>query len=111
MYTNGACMVWNGHALTSQEHIHAFLTGLPQTEHNIQCVDAQAIPGKFLIDFMFMIGVGRHYYSERIGHHDWQEGFILGTAGQFLTAGFDCMWSPRIGEQTILSTTPQFGIM
>uniref|UniRef100_A0A915HGY3 NTF2 domain-containing protein n=1 Tax=Romanomermis culicivorax TaxID=13658 RepID=A0A915HGY3_ROMCU len=43
MYNEGACMVWNGHAFSGQDGIAAFLTDLPNSDHKIKSLDAQAI--------------------------------------------------------------------
>ncbi|GMT28435.1 hypothetical protein PFISCL1PPCAC_28463, partial [Pristionchus fissidentatus] len=40
-----ANLIWNGNSCTGHDDICKFIQQLPQTDHNIQSVDAQRLPG------------------------------------------------------------------
>ncbi|KAG8345844.1 Nuclear transport factor 2 (NTF2) domain [Trypanosoma vivax] len=55
---------WNGHALSDTAAITAYLSGLPRTQHKIDCVDAQPLPGNERADSFLMTVHGVVTYDD-----------------------------------------------
>lgn len=57
-------MEWNGHQLTTPEAIGAYLAQLPKTNHTINTVDAQPLPGCENADSILMTVSGTVVYDD-----------------------------------------------
>ncbi|AAZ12640.1 nuclear transport factor 2 protein, putative [Trypanosoma equiperdum] len=55
---------WNGHALPDTASIAAYLGGLPRTNHKVDCVDAQPLPGNERADSFLMTVHGVVTYDD-----------------------------------------------
>ncbi len=45
LYMDAATLVWNGNAVNGQEAVQKFYEALPTSEHTIDAIDAQPVPG------------------------------------------------------------------
>jgi len=89
MYTGAACLVWNGTAMAGQEQIHAFLTNLPPTDHNVTCFDASPVPERISggSKTILIQAAGTVRYNER--NRMFSQTFILSTENDLLKIASD----------------------
>lgn len=55
---------WNGHPLSTLQDIDTHFKALPKTQHQIDCVDAQPLPGNENADSILMIVHGVVTYDD-----------------------------------------------
>ena len=76
-------MEWNGHVLESHEQIAAYISNLPRTKHQINCIDAQPLPGNQGGDSFMITISGVAVYDGEYKRYFYQRLIMAGIEKKF----------------------------